>query len=221
MNKQIKVQKYEVCCIIIFMLSLLLKLDEQSIVIRQFIVAHLKLGKTELQKVGHSYFIKVFFLKQSQLLRPFKICFVFKSTVLFALIHKTKLRLLYYQKKNRSIMTDIRLDDKQYNQNLFWSALFRGQQFLERSERKIIINFQINLLFFCIGRIQISAYTVYQNKKLLNLIFNFVSSPTIQMKTKHCACGLNPINIKTNQNCICQNYLTDTLKGHSEKYMVL
>ena len=43
------------------MLSLLLNLDEQSIVIRWFIVAHLKLGKTELQKVGHSYLIKVFF----------------------------------------------------------------------------------------------------------------------------------------------------------------
>ena len=102
------------------------------------------------------------------------------------------------------------------NQNLLLCALSRVQI---NQREKLISNFRSVCHFLSSATFR---FLFIKTEQLLSVIFDFASSPVIQIKTKHCTCAFSLINnAKTNHGCIHQNYLTDMLRLFKcQKYMV-
>ena len=100
------------------------------------------------------------------------------------------LRLLHFHKENRSIMTDIWLDNRWAEVALV--CTFRRPMVFtyvrEKNCYQVLDQFVISLSsvkFICLFII---------TEKPLNITFHFVSSPVIYTKTNHCTYAFNPIN---------------------------
>ena len=170
----------------------------------------------ELQKVRSSCIIKVFFLKESTHYRDFvnlgatnpsttseQLAFCQKKTVLLDLI-KNKwfgIEVVIFSKRERKYNNGYKNLIMNGKIRSSFGLHFTGSNVIWKSQRKTSLKFQIYLLFFAIGHVQISGYT---NIKTVKLSFCF--KPLIQIKTKYCAYALSSINnIKNNHNFIYQN----------------
>ena len=101
-----------------------------------------------------------------------------------------ELRLLHFQKENRSIMTDIWLDDRWVKPALV-CTFQRPMVFTDVREKNYYQVLDQFVIFLSLVKF---IFLIIITEKPLNITFHFVSSPVIYTKTNRCTYAFNPIN---------------------------